>query len=170
VPLEAAHRAGLAVGVALDRRALRRLLADVGRLEALSAALGTLRHRDHSTSSLDRRLERRGVAEAERRHALETLVRAGVVNDARFAEARAEGLAAKGAGDLLVADDLRRHGVASELIERALASLDPEPARARAVVERRGAGPKTWRFLAGKGFSADTIEGLVADGDDGAVA
>jgi SOS response regulatory protein OraA/RecX len=50
-----------------------------------------------------------------------------------------------------------------------LEGLDPEPARARALVERRGATPKTWRFLAAKGFAAETIETLVADGDDGAV-
>jgi SOS response regulatory protein OraA/RecX len=31
-------------------------------------------------------------------------------------------------------------------------------ARARVVVERRGAGPKTARYLAGKGFSEDAIE------------
>jgi SOS response regulatory protein OraA/RecX len=170
VPLEAAHRAGLAVGVELDRRALRQLLADVGRLEALSAALGALRYRDHSTSSLDRRLERRGVAASDRRQALETLARAGVVDDERFAHARAVGLAARGAGDLLVADDLRRHGVAPDLVERALDALDAEWIRAQAIVARRGAGAKTWRFLAAKGFAAETIEALVAERDDGAIA
>jgi SOS response regulatory protein OraA/RecX len=169
VPLEAAYRAGLAVGVELDREALRLLLADVGRLEALSAAQGALRYQDHSTSSLARRLEQRGVAPAQRRQVLETLTRAGVVDDARFAHARAETLVARGAGDLLVADDLRRQGVAAELIAIALEELEPEPARARALVERRGATPKTWRFLAAKGFAAETIEALVADGDEGAV-
>jgi SOS response regulatory protein OraA/RecX len=106
---------------------------------------------------------------AQRRQAIETLTRAGVVNDERFAHARAEGLAARGAGDLLVADDLRRHGVAPELIEAALDALEPEPARAQALVGRRGATPRTWRFLAAKGFAPDTIEALIADGDEGAI-
>lgn len=170
MPLEAAHRAGLAVGAELDRQALRQLLADVGRLEALSAAVGALRYRDHSASSLDRRLERRGVTPAARRRTLQTLARAGVVDDARFAHARAEALAARGAGDHLIADDLRRQGVAPELVEAALAALEPEPARAGAIVARRGTAPKTWRYLAAKGFSPETIESLVAERDDGAIA
>jgi SOS response regulatory protein OraA/RecX len=170
VPLEAAHRAGLAVGAELDREALRRLLADVGRLEALSAALGALRYRDHSASSLDRRLERRGVAPATRRQTLDTLTRAGVVDNARFAYTRAEALAARGAGDQLIADDLRRQGLAPELVDAAVEALEPEPARAAAIVARRGSSPKTWRYLAAKGFAAETIESLVAEHDDGAIA
>jgi SOS response regulatory protein OraA/RecX len=170
VPLEAAYRAGLAVGVELDSGALRELLAEIGRLEALSAALAALRYRDHSTSSLERRLERRGVAPSTRRRTLDTLTRAGAVDDARFAQTRAEALAGRGAGDLLIADDLGRQGIASELVEAALAALEPEPARAAAIVERRGSGPKTWRYLAAKGFAPETIESLVAEGDDGAVA
>jgi SOS response regulatory protein OraA/RecX len=155
--------------VELDTGALRQLLAEVGRQEALSAALGALRYRDQSTSSLERRLERRGVAPATRRATLDTLTRAGVVDDARFAQARAEALAGRGAGDLLIADDLRRQGVADELVEVALAALEPEPERAAAIVARRGAGPKTWRYLAAKGFASDTIEPLVAEQDDGAI-
>jgi hypothetical protein len=49
------------------------------------------------------------------------------------------------------------HGAAAELIERAIAALEPEAERARQVVERRG--PRvTARFLASRGFSQEAIE------------
>jgi hypothetical protein len=48
------------------------------------------------------------------------------------------------------------------VIEDALAALDPEEHRAAAIVERRGFGPKTARYLRGKGFSEEVVSGLVA--------
>jgi SOS response regulatory protein OraA/RecX len=170
VPPEAAETAGLAVGVELDGSELKALRDEADRLDALAAALGALRHRDHSASSLERRLERRGIAANQRRRTLATLTRVGVVDDARFAHARAQSLAERGSGDLLIADDLRSQGVPPELAEEALAALEAETARARAIVSRRGPGAKTWRYLASKGFTAETLESLVADGDDGAIA
>ena len=170
VPREAAETAGLAAGVELDASELRALRDDAQRLDALAAALGALRHRDLPASSLERRLEDRGIPAAARRRALATLTRVGVVDDARFTHARAEALAERGSGDLLIADDLSRQGVAPELVDEAIAALEAESARANSIVERRGTGPKTWRFLASKGFTEDTIESLVADGDDGAIA
>jgi SOS response regulatory protein OraA/RecX len=169
VPLEVAYRAGLAVGLELDRPTLRVLRRELRRAEALGAALRTLRHRDHSTASLAGRLERRGIAPAERKQVLGSLTRAGVVDDARFAEGRASSLAGRGVGDLLIADDLDQHGLASELVDAALAGLEPELERAARVVAKRGHGPKTWRYLAGKGFTPETLEALVADDDVSAV-
>jgi SOS response regulatory protein OraA/RecX len=43
-----------------------------------------------------------------------------------------------------------------------LASLGPERERAEAIVARRGAGPKTARYLAAKGFSYDVVESVIA--------
>ncbi len=170
VPLEAAVCAGLSVGIELDRPALRTLRRELRRLEALSVAVGALRYRDHSKASLEQRLERRGVAPSQREQTLGMLTRAGIVDDQRFAHDRAAALASRGGGDLLIADDLGRHGMTAEMIEAALGLLEPESERAQRVVERRGASPKTWRFLAAKGFAAETIESLVADAGDGAIA
>jgi SOS response regulatory protein OraA/RecX len=170
VPREAAETAGLAAGVELDASELRALRDEAQRLDALAAALRALRHRDLPASSLERRLEHRGIAAKARRRALATLTRVGVVDDARFARARARALAERGSGDLLIADDLSRQGVAPELVDEAIAELEAESARASSIVARRGTGLKTWRFLASKGFTEDTIESLVADGDDGAIA
>ena len=61
-------------------------------------ATGALSRRDHSAASLAARLERRGITPHERASALETLERAGYVDDLRFAAARASVLAAREPG------------------------------------------------------------------------
>jgi regulatory protein len=129
---------------------------------AREAALRALRHRDLSVRELDERLRARGYAEGERDEAIESLLRTGLLDDGRFAESRARALAARGSGDALIRHDLSRAGVDGPAVEDALATLAPEVDRARAVVERRGSVPKTARYLAGKGFSEDSISAAVA--------
>ncbi len=72
-------------------------------------------------------------------------------------------LAARGAGNNLIVDDLERQGVADEEIRAALEALEPESDRVARIVESRGRTPKTARHLASKGFSEETLEPLVAD-------
>ena len=93
---------------------------------------------------------------------LETLERAGYVDDSRFAASRATLLATRGYGDEAIRYDLERHGLADEPIAAALAGLEHESERARALVERMGRSPKTARRLAAKGFSADAVEAASA--------
>jgi regulatory protein len=131
---------------------------------ALGAALGALRHRDLSEHELAKRLAARGFTEDDRREAMATLRRTGLVDDRRFAELRAASLAARGAGDALVRDALERAGVDAELAEAIIAELEPEAGRARRIVERRGRSPKTARYLASKGFTMDAISELIAKG------
>jgi len=135
--------------------------------EAVEAALRALRHRDRSTAQIERRLEASGVSEDARRSALETLVRTGLVDDRRFAEARAASLADRGAGDALVRHDLAQAGVEEGVVDDAIRALESERERARKIVARRGVGAKTARYLAGKGFSDDVVHEVVAhDADD----
>lgn len=131
--------------------------------DAVEAALRALAARDLSTHDLDRKLGARGFGEREREAALETLERTGVLDDERVARNRARTLAARGAGDALIRHDLRRAGVAPALVEAAVEDLEPEAVRARAVVARRGTGPKTARYLAGKGFSDDLVADVASD-------
>lgn len=130
--------------------------------DAVETALRALRHRDRSSAELDARLSRAGVGEAARREALESLERIGYVDDERVARQRAEELAARGAGDLLIRHDLEGRGLDSETVEGALALLEPERERAARIVERRGGGPRTARYLASKGFGQDALEATVA--------
>lgn len=138
-------------------------MAETGATEALELAYRALRVRDRSERELDERLAARGVAEVAREEALATLRRTGLVDDRRFAERRASALAGRGAGNGLIRHELASAGVSADLVEEALAVLEPELERARSVVERRGTGPRTARFLSGKGF-ADDVVGAVAGG------
>lgn len=162
LPLEAVVRAGLVSGGELDRSRARTLARERRRLAALDVAAAALRRRDRSEHDLRLRLERRGVAAAERERALGTLRRAGVVDDARFAFGRAESLAARGYGDAAIRADLERNGVEDEEIALALGRLEPESARAIPHAERLGGGLRAARALARRGFGEDALEGLVA--------
>ena len=135
------------------------------RPDAVETALRALRFRDRTAAELDARLEQRGVGEAEREQALETLERVGYVDDERFARSRAERLAERGSGDALIRDDLERRGVAAEIVDAVLSELEPERERAAQIAERRGPGDRTARYLAARGFGEDALEGIVAQGD-----
>jgi regulatory protein len=137
--------------------------------EAVQAALRALRARDRTAAELDERLRERGVGEDERRETVETLQRVGYVDDERFAHGRAAALAARGSGDALIRDDLERRGVAVELVDAALDALEPEAERAARTVARRGAGPRTARYLASRGFAAEVVAEAVARDGTGEV-
>ena len=111
---------------------------------------------------LDERLRARGYDESERDDAIEALVRTGIVDDVRYAESRARQLAGRGAGDALIRHTLARAGVEPQVADDALLTVAPEAERARSVVERRGGGPKTARYLLGKGFSDEVVSDVVA--------
>jgi SOS response regulatory protein OraA/RecX len=166
LPLEPVVRAGLATGVALDRSRARQLRGELRRADALRAGLNALKHSDHTATTLRRRLAARGVAPAQQDAAIGTLARAGLVDDARFAQGRAAALAARGAGDELIRADLESRGVASELTADVIALLEPETERARRVVAAEGRSPRVLRKLAAKGFSEEALEGLIADGGE----
>jgi regulatory protein len=129
---------------------------------AVDTALRALRHRDLSARELEQRLRAKGFEEPERAEALETLERTGLLDDARFAEARARSLASRGAGDAAIRHALGLAGVAREIADDALHALEPEAERASAIAARRGVGPKTARYLRGKGFSEEVVAGVVA--------
>jgi regulatory protein len=129
---------------------------------AVEAALRALRHRDLSVRQLRDRLAAKEFTEAEREDAIERLVRTGVLDDVRFAEARARMLAGRGAGDALIRHELDAAGIGAELMDEALAGLEPEAVRAELVVDRRGGGPATARYLSRKGFSDDVVSSVVA--------
>ena len=137
--------------------------------EALECALRALRHRDRTEREIDELLRSNGFSNEESADAIGRLVRTGVVSDERFAEARATSLAARGEGDALIRRRLVAAGVASDLVADSLASVEPELERARRIVVRRGASPKTARYLFGKGFSDEIVKVAVAEGVDGAL-
>lgn len=158
LPADVVIRAGIAEGRSLDRGALRLLRRELRRAEALGIAGRALRTRDLSKRRLADRLERAGFPPAAQEESLETLARAGLVDDGRLSRNRAEALAGRGFGDAAIRHDLARQGVAADLVEAALLELEPEAERARRLVEHRGVGPRTARYLAAKGFGEDALE------------
>ena len=169
LPLEVVVRVGLLVEEELDRPRLRLLRRELRRHETLAAAGRVLRHRDHSARELDRKLAHRGASAAERVSALETLERAGLVDDVRFAAERARILAERGWGDAAVRADLERQGVAAEVVAEAIQALEPERERAARLAARRGGGVRAARWLAARGFDADALEEVIANDRDGAL-
>jgi SOS response regulatory protein OraA/RecX len=166
LPLEPVVAAGLAAGVELDRERARRLRRELRRAEARKAALDALRHQDHTEVTLRARLDRRGLDPGERDAAVETMKRAGLVDDARLAHGRAAALAARGSGDLRIRDDLMRRGVARGQIDEALASIEPELERIQAIVTHEGVSSRVLRRLVAKGFTPEALEAVVADQAD----
>jgi regulatory protein len=165
VPADAVVRAGISVGRALDRETARALGRELRRAEALGVAVRALRYRDQSRRRLDERLARRGTRSDARADALEALERAGLVDDARVAAARASALAERGYGDAAIRFALEAEGVAEEHVLDALAGLEPEVERARALLAARGESGKTVRWLAAKGFDATTLEDVAGFAD-----
>jgi len=131
--------------------------------DAVECSLRALRHRDRTVLEIEKHLRARGFSDDDCVRAIETLHRTGLVNDERFAQARASSLAARGAGNALIAARLAEAGVAHELVNEALDAVEPEAARARRIVASRGASPKTARYLYGKGFSQDAVSAVVAE-------
>lgn len=135
--------------------------------DAYECALHALHHRDRTEHELDEHLRARGFSEVDSARALEALRRTGLVDDERFAHARAASLVERGAGDALIRARLAEAGVTDEIVTGALDAVDNEATRARHIVERRGGSPKTARYLYGKGFSSEVIRSVIAKrGDD----
>jgi SOS response regulatory protein OraA/RecX len=168
LPLDVAARVGLREGTELDRPRARELRRELRRAEALGTAVSALRRRDLPRARLEQRLAQRGIGGAPAAEALETLERAGYVDDQRVAHGRAAALAERGLGDEAIRWDLERQGLDEALATAALAALEPEAARARRIATKRGRTASVARSLARKGFSQESLEAafgeVVADG------
>jgi regulatory protein len=169
LPVAAVVEAGLGVGLHLDRVRARALARSRRRLRDEHVAVRALARREHSRASLVMRLARAGVSDPVRDEVLERAERAGLVDDARFAERRARDLADRYAGNLVILDDLVRQGLDEAAAGAAIAELPAEAERAAGIVERRGLSPRTLRYLVSRGFSEETLEPFIADIRSGAL-
>ncbi len=163
LPAEVILASGLVVGAELGRERARRLNRELRRHEAMSRAARALARRDLSERELGERLERSRIGPAARDEAVARLAGVGIVDDERLARRRAELLAERGSGDALIRHDLAGRGIAQELVEAALAALEPEQARAVRILRERGSSLKTARYLVRKGFSEESIGDPVAE-------
>jgi len=158
LPADAVVRAGLRVGRPLDRSTARELGREVRRSAALTAATRSLAASDRSRVALDRRLAQAGHSAAAREEAIAALGRAGVLDDVRLAQSRAERLARRGYGDAAIRADLQRRQIPDEAVVEAVAALRSERDRASRILEGKAVTPQLLRRLAGRGFSRETLE------------
>jgi SOS response regulatory protein OraA/RecX len=158
LPMDAVVRAGLGVGRALDRPTARDLARELRRARALAQATRLLTASGRSRGEVEQRLSRSRHSGTAREEAVGALERAGVLDDARLAEGRAEALARRGYGDAAIRSDLRRRMIPAEAAEAAVARLEPEVVRIAPLVEGQDVSPKLLRRLAGRGFSRETLE------------
>ena len=158
LPVDVVVRAGIAEGRALDRPALRLLRRELRRADALHVAGRALRHRDLSRHRLSERLERAAVTPTVAAESLAALESAGLVDDRRVARSRSWSLAERGYGDEAIRHRLLAEGLEEALVADALPGLEPEAERARRLIERHGTGPRTARYLAGRGFGEEALE------------
>lgn len=132
-------------------------------------ALRMLARRDHARLELAQKLSPQAESAAQLESLLDALEAGGQLSDERYALARVHWRGLR-VGDARLAHELRKKGVSAELVSAVLATGESEVARARRVWQgkflrqsldaaadvaaERG---RQMRFLAGRGFSAETI-------------
>jgi SOS response regulatory protein OraA/RecX len=162
LPTDAVVRAGLGVGRPLDRQTARDLARELRRARALAQATRLLAASGKSRRELEQRLSQARHSDLARDEAVGALERAGVIDDERLAEGRAELLARRGYGDAAIRAELSRRLIPAEEAASAVAALEPEVARIGRLLEGQAVTPALLRRLAGRGFSRDTLEEIAA--------
>jgi regulatory protein len=129
---------GLAPEAPVDDGLHHRLAALDEHVRAREAALLLLRYRLRSRAELEARLQRRRFPPAVVRDTITELAERGLLDDARFARMWAEYRAGAQSGPHRVRAELRRRGVASDVIEEAVQSVfaGQEADLAAALAER----------------------------------
>lgn len=136
-------------------------------------ALAMLARREHTRAELTRKLSPHADSPEQLGQLLDALVARGWLSEARFAESRANALGRK-FGSRKVEYDLKSRGVSAEVVEHAV-----ERARAQELETCRAAWQRKFgvlpqdaaergrqmRFLAGRGFSAETVRQVLKAGD-----
>lgn len=124
---EVAAAAGLRVGQTVNVNELQALARAEELRRARDSALHFLGYRDRSRQEVRRRLAQKGYDPELVEETLQALDRSGLVNDAEFSRSwvRAR-TGSRPMGPNRIAAELRQKGVERELIDEALAPVDPE--------------------------------------------
>jgi regulatory protein len=136
--------------------------------ELKTRALRLLARREHSRDELARKLSPHAESPETLESDLGFLTSKNLLSNERFAEVRAHWLARK-YGAARIRQDLASKGVADELAERVTSGME-ETERAKAILARKYRTPaktreehaRRARFLQSRGFSYDTIRGVLA--------
>ena len=167
---------GLKVGQQVSEARLAEMLRAETVQRAREAALNLLSYRPRSRNELSRRLALKGYPEDVVEDALAALARADLVNDERFTrDWVASRLQTRPMGATRIAWELRQKGIAKELVEQAVGSIDTETeyelalGLAQRKIKRAGAESsddgrrRLASFLRRRGFGWDVISRVIED-------
>jgi SOS response regulatory protein OraA/RecX len=135
--------------------------AESGSEGAHEIAISALARRDLSEAALRARLRSAGIGHDVEEETLAALRRAGLVNDARLCQARAQKLAGQGYGNSVIEARLDHEGLQRSEVTSALAELPPEEVRAQALA-REEEPRRLADLLFRRGFGEDAIESALA--------
>lgn len=134
-------------------------------------ALRLLARREYTRQELSHKISPFAESSEQLEALLDDLTSRHLLSDQRYAEARRNSRAPR-LGDARLAYELRSKGVAAELVSATLAAGEDELTRARRVWQRRFGSladvgdvaeqARKIRFLAGRGFSGETIRRLLS--------
>ena len=134
-------------------------------------ALRLLARREYTRQELSHKISPFAESSEQLEALLDDLTSRYLLSDQRYAEARRNSRAPR-LGDARLAYELRSKGVAAELVSATLAAGEDELTRARRVWQRRFGSladvgdaaeqARQMRFLAGRGFSGETIRRLLS--------
>jgi regulatory protein len=136
-------------------------------------ALAMLARREHTRAEMTRKLSPHSESPEQVEQLLDALAARGWLSEARFAESRANTLARK-FGSRKIEHDLTSRGVSAAVVEQTLErARTQELDNCRAAWQRKfGVLPQNaaergrqMRFLAGRGFSAETMFQVLKPGD-----
>lgn len=137
-------------------------------------ALGYLSRREYSYKELQQKLQGYAEEQDDLPALLEDFKKRGWLSEQRYTEQVVH--ARKGKfGSLRVAHELREHGIAEDLVAKAITEIkSDEAANARAICRKKFDAPPTtreqWakqaRFLQSRGFSFDVIKQVLRDDPD----
>ena len=121
---------GLKVGQQFSEDELNEVIRAELLSKAKARALNLLSYRSRSRAELARRLVRAGYEEDIVEETLSRLENAGFIDDAQFSQGWVNSrVSGKGLGRARVRWELRQKGVAPEVVEEALSSVDPDKER-----------------------------------------
>jgi regulatory protein len=145
---------------------------------AWDSAMRMLSVRAHSEGDLKKKLGARKFAVATVERVIAECARLDLLDDAKFAEEYIRELRAGGAGSALVKLKLRSKGIKEDLLETVMNAETPEielesaktALAKKAKTLAREADPrkrreKTYRYLASRGFSYETISKILGEED-----
>jgi regulatory protein len=164
-------------GMEVDPDALKGILAEEEKRQAMDYAWQLIGIRNRSTKELEERLLKKEYTPQTATGVIARLTELGYLNDAKFATDWASYLSQKGKGPELVRLELRKKGIRSEIVNEVLGTLKASPEdeeeRVKALAEQKMKHMKDLPadvvarrltgFLARRGYSLDTVKKVIRE-------